>query len=140
MTGFTDRMGNTGSFIFDALGRQIQSTQNGVTTGVEYDAIGRQSVTIDAFGQRTLYGYEEVPNYIMPAGSPNPVTTWAKPSSITYPGGFETVLAYDAGGNLLSTGLFGQPADAVTTYDALNRPTDVATDFERREAGGKCSG
>ncbi|GAB4190199.1 MAG: hypothetical protein Tsb002_17950 [Wenzhouxiangellaceae bacterium] len=94
---------------YDAAGRVITVTDPmGNISRTEYNAMGKQSATIDALLRRTEYEYDARGNLI----------------KTTYPDNSTEHQAYDTAGNLSSeTDRFGKVTRYV--YDALNRQVEV---------------
>jgi len=81
------------------------------TTSI-YDVAGRQTVRIDARGNRTTYSYDSTDQLL----------------SREYSDGSRVTFSYDSAGNRITS---DNPSVSVTTtYDALNRPDDVSTDYK----------
>jgi YD repeat-containing protein len=108
----TDGMGNTISYQYDALGRQVSTSQvvqnQTRTTTTSYDAYGRVLSTTDALGYTTSYSYN-LATHTTTVTTPDGVTmttvkdAYGDTVSITDGNGNTTSYTYDADGNLLST-------------------------------------
>jgi YD repeat-containing protein len=108
----TDGMGDTTTYQYDALGRQISSSQQVQgqtrTTQTSYDAFGRVLSTTDALGHTTTYSYN-LATHTTTVTTPDGVTmttvkdAYGDTVSITDGAGNTTSYTYDADGNLLST-------------------------------------
>jgi len=133
----TDGNGNTVDYAYDALGRQVSSSQvvQGVTrtTRSTYDAFGRVLTQTDALGRTTTYQYDTAQHQVTVTSPEGVVTTMTQDAygdtvSITDGNGQTTTSTYDADGRLLTV---TDPLGRVTTnqYDAdgeLLRTTDAA--------------
>ena len=118
------------SYAYDALGRQIASTDGrGNTTTTVYDQYGRVASTIDAAGNATVYGYDAIGRRV---------------SSIDPVGNIVTT-AYDAEGRVLSQRGATYPLDysydeygnkvSMTTYRDLNSSGDTTKWFYDEATG-----
>lgn len=126
MTGMTDPAGNTWSWAFDTLGRQTSATDPDTgTTTTGYDDAGRATTTTDARGtvQASSYDALDRTTALNQTNSSGPLlAAWT----------YDTL----AKGQLTSSASYvgstpGTPGaaytQAVTGYDAANRPTGHAT-------------
>ncbi|WP_426270378.1 LysM peptidoglycan-binding domain-containing protein [Dyella kyungheensis] len=112
VTSRTDGNGNTITYSYDNLGRQVSTSQtvqgSGRTTQTTYDAFGNVLTETDALGNTTSYSYS-IAAHATTVTTPDGVTmTKAKDAygdtvSVTDGGGNSTTYTYDADGRLLTT-------------------------------------
>jgi YD repeat-containing protein len=112
VTSRTDGNGNTVSYSYDNLGRQVSSSQTvqGAvrTTETTYDAFGNVLTETDALGNVTTYSYN-VATHTTTLITPGGITTttvsdaYGDTVSVTDGGGNTTTHTYDADGRLLTT-------------------------------------
>lgn len=97
------------SYQYDKLNRLIQTTYpDNSTTQIQYNAIGKQSVTTDQLKRQTSYQYDLMGRLIQ----------------TTYPDGTAETNTYDADGNRIA-GTDRANRKTAFTYDQLNRPTQI---------------
>jgi RHS repeat-associated protein len=133
----------TTSYQYDKLGRLIQTTYaDGTTTRVEYNAIGKQSKTIDQLGRETSYSYNsmgQLTRVTYPDLTAEESTYDAEGRRLSSKDreGNITGFAYDAVGRLTKTTYpdltstttgYDQLGRVVTTKDALNQTTTYEYD------------
>jgi YD repeat-containing protein len=112
ITSRTDGNGHTITYTYDALGRQISSSQTvqGATrsTQTTYDAFGNVLTETDALGNVTTFSYN-VTTHTATVTTPGGITTttvkdvFGDTVSVTDGGGHTTTYTYDADGRLLTT-------------------------------------
>jgi YD repeat-containing protein len=112
VTSRTDGNGNTVTYSYDALGRQVSTSQTvqGATrtTQTTYDAFGRMLSETDAFGNVTTFTYNAA-THASTMTTPGGITTtmvknaYGDTVSVTDGGGNTTTYTYDADGRLLTT-------------------------------------
>ncbi|QRN52051.1 LysM peptidoglycan-binding domain-containing protein [Dyella caseinilytica] len=126
VTSTTDGNGNTLTYSYDNLGRQVSTSQtvqgSARTTQTTYDAFGHVLTQTDALGNTTTYSYN-VATHTTTLTTPDGLTTttvkdaYGDTVSVTDAGGNTTTYTYDADGRLLTT---TTPLGEVSTdqYDA----------------------
>ena len=112
VTQTTDGNGNVVTYAYDALGRQVSSSQvvQGVTrsTQTTYDAFGHVLTQTDALGHVTTYQYD-VAHHSVTLTTPDGVTmttvqdAFGDTVSVTDGAGHTTTSTYDADGRVLTT-------------------------------------
>lgn len=118
------------SYQFDGLNRLTQTTYpDGSTTQIQYNAIGKQSVTIDQLGHQTSYTYDAMGRLTQttyPDGTNEGVGYDAENdrTSSTDRDGRTTTYAYDPLKRLTTT-TYADGATAQTGYDAASEVTQV---------------
>jgi RHS repeat-associated protein len=103
----TDSIGNTTSFDYDALNRQVKVTDaKGGITGTNYNAVGNVAKITDSVGNSTTYTYDAIDRLI----------------TDTNQLGFSRSYVYDAVGNRMAM-VDRNNRKTTYTYDSLNRQT-----------------
>ncbi|HEY4146089.1 MAG TPA: DUF6531 domain-containing protein, partial [Pinirhizobacter sp.] len=140
---YNDGDGNTTTYAYDELGRQIGSSQEVAgqvrQSTATYDAWGGQLTGIDAMGRETTFSYDDA-NRSMTVTQPDGVVTTSTYSregqlvSITTPATGTTNYHYDADGRLLET-IRADGSESSQAYDSLGNLTEsidfngVKTDY-----------
>ncbi|MGZ4620497.1 MAG: RHS repeat-associated core domain-containing protein [Blastococcus sp.] len=126
MTGMADAAGNTWSWAFDTLGRQISASDPDTgTTTTGYDDAGRATTTTDARGivQASTYDTLDRLTALNEASTTGPLL-----ASWTYDTLAKGQLTNSTSYVGSTPGTPGSPyTQAITGYDAANRPTGHAT-------------
>ena len=140
LTDVVDALGHQTSYTHNALGNVLTVTdaKNNTTTHT-YDSAGRLFKVVDPGGHTTQYGYDKNGNLIEkitpneygdPAGA-DPIDysydQYNQLISIDYPDGEIVTFIYDDTGNM--TAWDDGHLSGSTTYDKLNRPLEVTTDY-----------
>jgi RHS repeat-associated protein len=118
------------SYQYDALNRVIKTTYpDGSTTQIQYNPIGKQSVTTDQLGRQTSYQYDlmgRLTQTTYPDGAAESITYDAEGDRITSTdrAGRVTTFAYDPLKRLVKS-TYADGATAKTTYDAASEVTAV---------------
>jgi YD repeat-containing protein len=103
----TDSIGNTTSFDYDVLNRQVKVTDaKGGITGTNYNAMGNVAKITDSVGNSTTYTYDAIDRLI----------------TDTNRLGFSRSYVYDAAGNRVAM-VDRNNRKTTYAYDSLNRQT-----------------
>jgi RHS repeat-associated protein len=134
------------SYQYDASNRLIKTTYaDGSTTQIQYNAIGKQGVTIDQLGRQTSYQYDlmgRLTQTTYPDATTESSTYDAEGDRITSTdrGGRTTSYLYDALKRLTKT-TYADTAATSTAYDAIGEVTGVTdprgnvTQYQYDDAG-----
>ena len=126
MAQSTDEVGRTTRFVYDAEGRQLQTTFADTSiTSTEYDSLGRRKATVDARGNRTTYLVDLAGRDTATVDALGHKTRFAydaanRKISQTDALGHVTLFNYDAYDRLAET-VFADGSSRKTAYDAVGR-------------------